>query len=162
MVLDVVHLGGEPFDAERLRERRPDVAHLGGVLEPLLEVARRGAVADRPHELAAEVRARVARDRDVVDVLRLQAGVVEAPAGGESREPGAVLDAVEPLFLGGGDELTIHDEGRGGVAVVRVEAEDRRHATMVVTSPDRTGGGPPRCRRRVRPPAPPGRCRSRT
>ena len=81
--------------------------------------------------LAPSVRARVAADRDVVELLGLEPGLREAPARRERREAGAVLDAVEALLLGGGDELAVDDERRGGVAVVGVEAEDRGHGSIV-------------------------------
>jgi hypothetical protein len=42
-----------------------------------------------------------------------------------------VLDAVEALLLRGGDELTVDHEGRGGVAVVGVQAEDRSQARIL-------------------------------
>ena len=88
----------------------------------------------RPDQLRAEVRLRVAPDGDVVELLRRDAGVGEAPAGGERGEAGAVLDAVEPLLLDGGDELPVDDERGGGVAVVGVQAEDRGHGVPIVAS----------------------------
>jgi hypothetical protein len=35
-----------------------------------------------------------------------------------------VLDAIEPFFFGGGYDLTIFDERRCGISVVRVYSED--------------------------------------
>src|SRR5205085_7041008 len=115
------------LDAERPRERRPHVAHLRRVLEPRLQVAGARAVADRPQELAAEVRLRVARDGDVVEVARLEAGVGETPRSRELREAGAVLDAVEALLLGRRDKLAVDDERRRRVAVERVQTQDGSH-----------------------------------
>ena len=51
--------------------------------------------------------------------------------GGERGEARAVLDPVEALLLGGGDELAVDDERGRGVAVVRVQAEDRGHRGIV-------------------------------
>src|SRR4051812_9303305 len=107
---------------------RAHVAHLRGVLQPLLQVPRARTVPDRAQELLADVRARIARDRDVVEVGRGEPRVVEAPLRGEIREARTVLDAIEALLLGGGDELAVDYERRGGVAVEGVEAEDRGHA----------------------------------
>ena len=39
-------------------------------------------------------------------------------------ESGGVLDPVETLLLRRGDELTVHDDRRAGVAVVSVETEN--------------------------------------
>ena len=39
-------------------------------------------------------------------------------------ESGGVLDPVGTLFLRGGDELTVNDDRRAGVAVVSVYAEN--------------------------------------
>ena len=129
VVLDVVEAGGEGvrLDPEPLRERRADVADARRVLEAGLEVAGARAVADRAQQLLAEVRLRVARDGDVVELLGLQARVGEAPRGGQRREAGAVLDAVETLLLGGCDELAVDDESCGRVTVEGVEPQDRGH-----------------------------------
>ena len=56
-----------------------------------------------------------------------------------------MLDPVEALLLGGGDEHAVDDERRRGVAVVRVQAEDRGHGPMLLIV---LGGSPGerRCR----------------
>ena len=84
--------------------------------------------------LRAEVRARVAADRDVVEVAGGEAGVREAPRGRLRGEAGDVLDAVEALLLGRRDELAVDDERGGRVAVVGVEAEDRRHGRLMLVT----------------------------
>ncbi len=129
VVLDVVEARreGVRLDPEPLCERRADVAHARRVLEAGLEVAGARPVADRAEELLAEVRLRVARDGDVVELLGLQAGVSETPRGGQRGKAGAVLDAVETLLLGGGDELAVDDESCGRVTVEGVEPQDRGH-----------------------------------
>jgi hypothetical protein len=63
----------------------------------------------------------------VVELARVETGVLEAPARRQLRKAGAVLDAVEPLFFDGVDELAVDHEGRGRVAVEGVQAEDRGH-----------------------------------
>src|SRR5206468_5456436 len=78
-------------------------------------------------QLRPEVGPRVAADRDVVELGGGQPGVRETPGGRERGEAGAVLDAVEALLLGGGDELAVDDERGRSVAVKGVQAEDRRH-----------------------------------
>ncbi len=129
MVLDVVHLGAQArrVDVERRRQSGADVAHLGGVGEPGAEIAGARPVPDRPHELRADIGPRVARDRDVVEILGCDPGVLEAPRRGEVGEAGAVRDPVEALLLGGVHEHAVDHERRRSVAVIRVETEDRRH-----------------------------------
>ena len=46
----------------------------------------------------------------MIEVGGAETGVLEAPARGGRRKAGAVLDPVEALLLGGGDELTVDDE----------------------------------------------------
>src|SRR3990172_9157809 len=129
VVLDVVRLRPDrvALDAERLGELPAHVPHPGGVLEPLAEEAQAGRVAQRPQELLPGVCLRVAPDRDVVEVSGRDAGGREAPCRRERRETGAVLDAVETLLFGRGDELAVDDERRGRVTVVGVETKDRGH-----------------------------------
>jgi len=67
----------------------------------------------------------------VVEIFGLDPRVLEAPASGQRREAGAVLDAVEPLLLRGRDELAVDDQGGRRVTVVRVESENRGHMPMV-------------------------------
>ena len=70
-------------------------------------------------------RDRIARDRaEAAPRARHQAA---ACAG----KPATVLDPVEPLLLGGADELAVDDERGGGIAVVRVQSEDRRQAEIL-------------------------------
>ncbi len=123
MVLDVVHPRSDrvPLHPEGLGEL---AAHAGGVLESLLQEAEARRVAERAEELLPRVRLRVGADGDVVDVGDREAGVRETPSGCLRRKPRAVLDSVEALLLGRRDELALHDERRGGVAVVGVESED--------------------------------------
>jgi hypothetical protein len=84
-------------------------------------------VEERPPELLREVRGRVSSDRDVVELVRLQPGVLEAPRRGPRREAGAVLHTVEALLLGGAHELAVEHERGCGVAVEGVQAQDRGH-----------------------------------
>ena len=48
-----------------------------------------------------------------VDVRHVHAGEAQAVIDGEMWERAVVLDAAEALFLGGRNELTVADEGRG-------------------------------------------------
>ena len=86
----------------------------------------------RLDDLRAEVRARIAADRDVIELPRADPGVLQAPRRRERREAGDVLDAAEPFLLRGRDELAVEDEGGRGVTVVGVQTEDRRHGCLML------------------------------
>ena len=114
-------------DAERRRQVLLHAAHAAHAPQPVGDVTGIAQATRGLHDLRAQVRARIAPERDVVDVARREAGVLETPRGGERREPRDVLQPAEALLLGGCDEHAVDDERRGGVAVIRVEPEDRRH-----------------------------------
>src|SRR5512132_1915982 len=102
----------------------PDLAHAAKAIG---NVAGTAQTAGSLHELRSEVRARVASDRDVIDVARVQTCLLQAPRRGKRRKASDMLHAAEPLLLRGGDERTVDHERCGGVTVEGVEAEDRRH-----------------------------------
>ena len=129
VVLDVVELRAQlgRRDAERLAQRGAGVGELGDVAKARddeVEVAHR----QRAAQLGREVGARVARDRDVVELVRRDARVGEAPRGRERREARGVLDAAQALLLHARDQLAVDDEHCGGVPVIRVETQDLGHA----------------------------------
>jgi hypothetical protein len=64
----------------------------------------------------------------------------EAPGCGEGRKARDVLDPVEALLFDGGHEEAVDDERRCGVAVIRVETEDRRHGAMLAARLSRVRG----------------------
>ena len=82
---------------------------------------------DVPYELRPDVRTGIARDGDMVEVLRRDPGVGETPGRGEIRKAGAMWDPVEALFFDGVHESPVDHDSRGGVTVIRVQTEDRRH-----------------------------------
>ncbi len=108
----------EPPTREALRARERANERLGGRVATL-------------RSFAAEVRPRVTADRDVVELPRVEPGVLEAPARRERGKAGAVLDPVEPLLLGGGHEHAVDDERRRRIPVIRVQPEDRGHGRIV-------------------------------
>ena len=71
-----------------------------------------------------QVRRRVARDADVVDVFEAYGGFIETVTNGLLRETGAVLDAIETFFFDRGDQSAVFDDCRCSIAVIRVDAED--------------------------------------
>lgn len=127
MVLDVVHRYANAIDAEGVGEGGADVPDLSRILKALLQIACRRSVSDGAQQLSAQVRARIAGDRNVVEVVGRHAGVGKTPTCSKCGKPRAVLYAVEPLLLGGRDQLTIDDERCRSVPMIRVDAEDRRH-----------------------------------
>ena len=110
------------------------------VLEPGRE-ERAGEVRDVvldevPLAVESELRARVRRDRlleaaDRDRIGRREARLRQAPGRRQRRETGDVLHPREALLLRRGDEPAVDDERSGGIAVVRVQAEDRRQAAIL-------------------------------
>jgi hypothetical protein len=70
----------------------------------------------------------------VVELARLEAGIAQAPGCGERREARNVLDAVEALFLGSSDQLSVDHEGRSRVTVEGVEPQDRGHRRLILAT----------------------------
>ena len=68
--------------------------------------------------------AAAARNRPDVNVRRRRARHLQAAPDRALRETGDVLDAAEPLFLEGGDQLPVAEHGRGDVTVIRVETDN--------------------------------------
>src|SRR2546422_1040121 len=78
--------------------------------------------------LPPEMRPRTARDGEEIYVLRADAADLQAGLDRPGRESGDMFDAEEALLFDGGDKLSVADERRQDVAVIRVETEDV-HAT---------------------------------
>src|SRR6187399_2700213 len=126
MMLDPMHgrLPRAGLEAKRVRDRlgnRADFAVVGGAVA---DHAAAWPIPQRKQRLAPEMRLRVARDPDVVDLVGSDAGHFQAGSNRLRRKTRDVLDPAEPLFFDGGDELTVADQDRGDVSVVRVDAEN--------------------------------------
>ncbi len=83
-----------------------------------------GPMADRKCRLAPEVRPRIARDSDVVNIAAGDAGHLEAAANGAGRESRDVLDPPESLLFDGGDEHAVAKQNGGDVPVIGVDSEN--------------------------------------
>jgi hypothetical protein len=59
---------------------------------------------------AQEMRARIARDGEQVDLARLDAAKLETGTQRLFGKPGVVLDPPEPLFFDCGDQLSVANE----------------------------------------------------
>src|SRR3977135_3182814 len=73
------------------------------------------------HELCSEARPGIARDGNVVDLGKSDAGGVQAVTDRRGRKTGGVLHAVKTFFLHCGDQTAVGNEGRRGISVIRVD-----------------------------------------
>ncbi len=125
MVADRVEARLEPrAGAERVPELSGGAADLSHVGEPVADLPREPRTPQREQDLLAEARARIPRDRDVLDVGRAGARLLERGARGERGEARAMLLAIEPLLGDRGDEPAVLHERDRRVRVVCVEAKD--------------------------------------
>jgi hypothetical protein len=109
---------------ERTRERLAQREHAPLSPETLANRAQRRTTAERPRDLARQMHQRIARYSDMFEVARRDTGARETPSDCGGREPGLVLDASEPLFLGGCHDLAVDQERGRRVTVIRIDAED--------------------------------------
>jgi hypothetical protein len=123
VMLYVVHL--------RLRRRAECLLDGGAsrrrfsyVADLLQDKARIGPMGDEELQTAQVVDARLAIDRDVLDIGHANAAGLETVLDGLGWQAGPVLDATEPLFLGGRDELAVLEQARRRVAVVGVKSQN--------------------------------------
>src|SRR5262245_41907282 len=126
MVLDPVHdrspVAGT--EAERLGQRvwnRPDATIIG---RPIADQSTRRAMSQGEQDLSREMRARIARHADVIDVGGRDAGHVQARLNRLMRKPGDMLDAAEAFLFDGCDELAVAHDDRRHVAVIGVDTEN--------------------------------------
>ena len=90
----------------------------------LHDQSRIGSMPQNKGEPAPVVHARVAIDRDVIDVLERDAAFAQTVIDRLSGQARPMFDPAKTLFLGRGDELAVLDQTRRGIAVVSVKAED--------------------------------------
>ena len=119
--------GARPDDAlvepDRRRDGRRQRADLREIARPIGDRAGR-AVPQEEERLAPQMRPRIARHGEQIDVGRLRARHPQTLRDRAMRESGAVLDAAEALLFHGGDQPAVpYDRGRH-VAVIGVQAED--------------------------------------
>ena len=96
------------------------------------------AMANQEQRLAPEMGARVARDRKDVDVRGREPAHRQTRSHRAMWKAGDVLDAAVALLLDRRDELTVFQQRRRHVAVIRVQSEDV-HAISDMTQ-SRSGG----------------------
>ena len=76
------------------------------------------------------VHARLAIDRDVIDIAKFSRAFAQAVIDRLGRQPGPMLDPAKALLLRGGDEFAIDNQARGGIGVVGVKAQDDHCGTI--------------------------------
>jgi hypothetical protein len=97
-----------------------------------------------------ELQHRLLVEDDGVEILGIELRVLEAEIDGGERERGVVLAPGEALFLDGADGDAVDDEGRGGVVVVRRDAEDAHQYWLLASGSAREALKPFGSRRAAR------------
>ena len=129
VVLHRMRLAPERLSRKRARQVRFDAFALALVADAIQHQAEIRALRQHVGELLPQVGLRILVDGHVLDLRQSDPGLGEAVADGLARKARPVLDAAEALLLGRRDDLAIADEAGGGIAVERVDAEDRGHPT---------------------------------
>src|SRR6516162_6964530 len=148
----VLHAVEGRFDLRRIAFKRPgqSLPNAGELPNHPRPFARKGRHANGKEEFGGKPRLRISRHRHMVDLTDRYAGFLQAVTDRSGRETGGVLDAVEALFLNGGDQSSVTNEGRRGIAVVSVDPENVHRATKKVylkwlhTEVDQPSRGRPR------------------
>src|SRR5207237_2653044 len=86
---------------------------------------------------------------DRLQVSRANAAFLEAVVDGLVRKAAVVLDPREALLLGGGDDLAVTNETRGGVVIEARQPQDVRRALLPAWPVGHRCHGPVRRRRRA-------------
>src|SRR4029450_8907070 len=94
-------------ETERLNQRAGNRADPPVVRSAIADQAAGRPVSQGEQDLPHQMRARIARHTDVVDVLWRQAGQLQAHLDRLMRKSGDVLDPPEALFLYRGHELAV-------------------------------------------------------
>ena len=71
-----------------------------------------------------QVRRRIARDAHVLNLFDVDARRAQTILNRPRGKAGAVLDAIEALFLDGRDQPTVFDQRRRRITVIGIDAED--------------------------------------
>ena len=110
-VAELVHRAGELL----LGEDPTNIGKLVFLMERCL--SGEGAQAGRQYTVELEHRPLV--EDHGVQVVRLQPGLVQAPFDGQEREGRVVLAPRQAFFLHRADRHAVHQQGGGGVVIVR-------------------------------------------
>ena len=132
MMFDVVKLRAQVSfrNSEGTCELVFHVTHSRSVRETILRLAKHTWTRSRVENLLMQVRRRIARDADVVHVLEPYVRCFETVTDRLLGETRAMFDAIEALFLGGGDQSAVFDDCRRSIAVIRVDSENVHRASI--------------------------------
>src|SRR5262249_7066729 len=121
----IADAGGHPFGAEarRFSDDSGQRADARQVARTIAERAPR-PVSEHEERLAPQMRARVARHGEDVDVRGREAAHIQAGCQRLMWKAGAVLDAAKPLLFNGRHEAPLDDQRGRDVAVICVESDD--------------------------------------
>ena len=118
------------LDVERLAQKGAHVAHGLLALAKADEVQDLRRVSERVLNFPGKVRIAVLPDSDVIHVRNLCAGCIEASLHRQRRETAEVLVAVEALFCNRENDFTIQHDGRRGVGVKHVKAQNEHELVL--------------------------------
>lgn len=114
MMFDVVKLRAQVSFryVEDARKLVFQIANFGSVRESILGLPKHSQARGCIQDLLVQVRRGIARDPDVVQVLERYAGFLEAITDRLLGETRAMLEAIETLLFGGGDQSAVFDDCR--------------------------------------------------
>jgi hypothetical protein len=129
MVLDVMKTRFEMFfrNAKHTRELILQIADTRGVAESILDLTP-GKTRDtrgRKQDLLVQMRRRVSRDSDVVQIFKSNTSSFQTISNRLGRKPCRVLEPIEALFLSRGNQPPILDDRRRGIAVISIDTKDK-------------------------------------
>src|SRR2546423_14993588 len=125
MVLDITSSLARraAIESERIGDPRRQTSNAGEISRARANRASRPMAQEEPC-FTQQVRTRITRDGEEIDVSGRDAAELEADADCLLGKSGVVLDAPEPLLFDCGDELPVADEDRRHITVVGIDADD--------------------------------------
>src|SRR5690242_9215178 len=91
----------------------------------------------REQDLLVQVRRRIARDSDVVQIFETDAGCIQTVANRLFGKAGGMFEAIETLLLGRSDEPAITHNGGGSVTVIRINPQNiHPSSSALIRAPD--------------------------
>lgn len=102
----------------------PHLQEPGDVRGPIACHAAAGATGQSKDRSPDNLGTRITRDRNVIEVLGSDVGLVQAVSDCVDWKRGVVLDSGEALFFDGRHERAIHHDRGRSIAVIRVDAQD--------------------------------------
>ncbi len=114
VVLDIVELGLDRagVQTQRLDQCGLRIVHTSRIGQAIADALEARAMPQREQHLLVEVGAGVARDAHMIELVHGDARLRQAPLNCAGRKSRAVLEAVEALLLGRGQQDTILDQAR--------------------------------------------------